>query len=223
MRTTPAPATVILLLLGNPAFAHRLDEYLQATTISIEKDRVAGQLRLTPGVAVFPLVIAAIDTDHDGSISNAEQKAYAGRVLADLSLLVDGERLKLQLISTAFPKLAEMKEGLGEMQVDFAASAPVYGSRHKLVFDNHHLSPMSAYLVNCLASGNQDFQVISQSRNYVQSHYELEYSPNGIRNGPWSLAWWSGGRGWLALLGLAVLVRFAVLWRKALPLNAGVI
>ena len=103
MRTTPAPATVVLLLLSNPAFAHRLDEYLQATTISIEKDRVAGQLRLTPGVAVFPIVIAAIDTDHDEVISNAEQKAYAGRVLADLSLFMDGESVKLQLVSTAFP------------------------------------------------------------------------------------------------------------------------
>ena len=109
-------ASLILLSLGNPAFAHRLDEYLQATMISLEKDRVAAQIRLTPGVAVFPIVIATIDTDHDGVISKAEQRAYAERVLADLSLSIDGDRLRLQLISAVFPKVEEMREGLGDIQ-----------------------------------------------------------------------------------------------------------
>ena len=53
MKTRLAAAGAILLLAGTPASAHRLDEYLQATTISVEKDRVQAQIRLTPGVAVF--------------------------------------------------------------------------------------------------------------------------------------------------------------------------
>jgi hypothetical protein len=40
--------------------AHRLDEYLQTTTFSVEKDRVQAQIRLTPGVTVLPLVLAKI-------------------------------------------------------------------------------------------------------------------------------------------------------------------
>ena len=46
-------AGVLLLSYGAPASAHRLDEYLQATTIALEKNRVHAELRLTPGVAVF--------------------------------------------------------------------------------------------------------------------------------------------------------------------------
>ena len=207
-------ASLILLSLANPAFAHRLDEYLQATMISLEKDRVAAQIRLTPGVAVFPIVIATIDTDHDGVISKAEQRAYAERVLADLSLSIDGDRLRLQLISAVFPKVEEMREGLGDIQVDFAASVHVYGNRHTLVFENHHLNPIATYLVNCLAPSRPDFQVVSQSRNYEQSHYQLEYSRNGIRTGPWSLTWWPGGRAWLGFVGVVLLLRLAVLRRR---------
>ena len=53
---------------------------------------------------MFPFVIASIDKDGDGIISTREQRAYAERVLGDLSLELDGERLKLQLISASFPK-----------------------------------------------------------------------------------------------------------------------
>ena len=54
-------ASAILLSLGVPAYAHRLNEYLQATLISIEKDRVQVSLHLTPGVAVSSTIIANID------------------------------------------------------------------------------------------------------------------------------------------------------------------
>ena len=213
MKSVPAFATVILLVFESSALAHRLDEYLEATTISLEKDRVAAQIHLTTGVAVFPTVMATIDTDHDGVISKAEQRAYAEQVLADLALSIDGDRLRLQLISTTFPKVEEMREGLGDIQVDFAAVAPSYGPRHKLVLDNHHLNSLATFLVNCLAPNNQDFQVISQSRNYEQSHYELQYKQSDNRLSLMSLAYWSGGRGWLGFVALVLLLRLAALFR----------
>ncbi len=114
----------MLVSLGAPASAHRLDEYLQATTISLEPHRVQMQIRLTPGVAVFPLVMAAIDTNGDGVIATSEQRAYAGRVLGDLSLAVDGERLTLQLISTNFPTTDEMREGRGTFRSTSQPASP---------------------------------------------------------------------------------------------------
>jgi hypothetical protein len=62
MKTRLAAAAAILLSIGTPATAHRLDEYLQATLISVEQNRVHAQIRLTPGVAVFPIVLSLIDT-----------------------------------------------------------------------------------------------------------------------------------------------------------------
>src|ERR1700756_247828 len=95
-------AVTILLLLGGPASAHRLDEYLQATMLSVEKDHVQASMRLIPGVAVASSVIASIDSNGDGTLSTAEQRAYAERVLGDLSLTVDGHRVRPKLVSVGF-------------------------------------------------------------------------------------------------------------------------
>src|SRR5579871_6163156 len=103
----------VLLSVEKPAGAHRLDEYLQATLIAVTKDRVQAEMRLVPGVAVFPIVLAAIDTDHDGIISEAEKQAYAERVFRDLSLSVDGNPLRLRLVSRNYADTEAMKEGLG--------------------------------------------------------------------------------------------------------------
>ena len=74
-------AAILAVAAVTPALAHRLDEYLQGTILSIGKTQVQGQMTLTPGVAVFPFLIADIDSDGDGAISETEQRAYAERVL----------------------------------------------------------------------------------------------------------------------------------------------
>lgn len=214
MKMRLAAAGLVFLSFGTPASAHRLDEYLQATTISLEKNRVLAQIRLTPGVAVLPIVMAAIDTNGDGVISTREQRVYSERVLGDLSLAVDGDRLKLQLISANFPKTDAMKEGLGEIQIDFATDLPRDNLERKLVFENRHLRPIAAYLVNCLVPRDPNIRVTAQNRNYEQSLYRLEYMEGGFRSGPLSLAWRRDGSGWLAFLTIVLLARLAVEWRK---------
>src|SRR5271170_5800936 len=89
----------ICLCFGGVASAHRLDEYLQATILSVEKDHIEASMRLIPGIVVSASVIASIDSNGDGLLSQAEQWAYAERVLDDLSLTVDGKRLKPKLVS----------------------------------------------------------------------------------------------------------------------------
>ena len=81
----------LVLLAATPVGAHRLDEYLQATTIAVEKGRVQAEIRLVPGVAVFPIVFAGIDSDSDGVMSAAEQRAYAQWVLHEVSLSTEGK------------------------------------------------------------------------------------------------------------------------------------
>src|SRR5215469_9188086 len=129
-----AAAWVTLLFAGSPAHAHRLDEYLEATLISVEKDRIQAQIRLAPGVAVLPVVLAGIDTNSDGVISDAEQRVYAERVLRDLSLTVDADRLKLHLLSVKFPGLEGLRDGIGEIQIEFSADVPRGGHSRRLVF-----------------------------------------------------------------------------------------
>src|SRR5262245_11071249 len=85
------------LAITHIAEAHRLDEYLQATRISIEPGRIAVEMNLTPGAAVAKDVIATIDRDGNGEISATEGAAYASDVLHSVSLNVDDERHSLVL------------------------------------------------------------------------------------------------------------------------------
>ena len=141
-------AAAILLALAAGSFAHRLDEYLQATILSVEKDRVQASMRLIPGVAVSSRVITSIDTDADGTFSEAEQQAYAQLVLRDLSITVDGKSVSPALVSQTFPSLDELKQGLGEIHIDFTVALPPGGPQRTILLENHHQNAISAYLVN---------------------------------------------------------------------------
>jgi hypothetical protein len=207
-------AAAILVLAGAPALAHRLDEYLQGALFSVEKSSLQAQLTLTPGVAIFPIVIVDIDTDRDGTISEAEQRAYAGRVLRDLSLAIDGHRLTPRLSSMRFPAIDDMKEGRGEIQIEFHADLPPGGRNRRLSFENHHESRIAAYQVNALVPRDPDIQIVKQTRNYLQSSYQLDYAQAGVQTHALSAALWSGDGTWLSLIALLLLARFAWLWRR---------
>jgi hydrogenase/urease accessory protein HupE len=165
-----------LLSLTTSVSAHRLDEYLQATTIGLARDHVALQLRLTPGVDVASKVLAEIDTNRDGVISQDEQQAYADRVRRDLSLAVDGNRIELRLISVAFPAADQMTKGLGEMLLLFRADCVLSGAGHSLAYENRHDRPLAVYLVNTLMPDTADIQITGQTRSFDQSSYRLDFN-----------------------------------------------
>jgi hypothetical protein len=169
-------AAAFVLLLEAPAAGHELDEYVQATLISLERDHADLQLRLLPGAEVFAKVFAAIDTDTDGVISDREQQAYARRVVADLALRLDKRPVTAELLSVEFPAIGLMKEGIGEIHI--ALRAPVLGAgpAHKLVLENHHQRAIAAYLVNCLTPRDPSLHIVSQHRSADQSRYELDYT-----------------------------------------------
>ena len=213
MKTSLAAAGAILLSVGTPAFAHRLDEYLQATTILVKKDRVQAHIRLIPGVAVFPIVFASIDTDADGVITAAEERAYGERVLRDLSLTVDGDRLRLRLVSSKAARVEELKEGRGDIQLEVDADVPRGGYRRRLVFENHHQARIAAYLVNGLVPTDPDIRVGAQDRNYEQSFYQLDYEQTD-RSDPLSRARWPAVGGWLGTGALVLFARLVLFWRR---------
>jgi len=210
-------AAALLLAVATPASAHRLDEYLQATTIAVEADRIRTELRLTPGVDVFPAILAAIDRDRNGVFSEAEQRTYAERVRRDLSLSLDDDRLALRLVSSAFPTIQEMSHGLGSIVLAFESNVPHAGAERTLVFENRHLSGIAVYLVNGLVPTDPDIQPGAQRRNRHQSHYELDYVQAGITPPTQSTALLSSAPNWLALATLSLLATVTMLWRRVSP------
>jgi hypothetical protein len=171
------PVTLaILLLFTAPLCAHRLDEYLQATLISLDTNRMDVTVRLIPGIAVSAAVLRNIDTDQDGTISKSERQAYAERVVRELSVRIDGSPLKLSLASVDFPAQDEMREGLGEIRLNITAALPAGGAARTLTVENRHENSISVYLVNCLVPRDPNIRILKQNRNRNQSWYQLEYA-----------------------------------------------
>jgi hypothetical protein len=201
----------IILLLPVTSAAHRLDEYLEATLLSVEPDRIEASMRLVPGVAVSSAVIASIDTSRDGVLSEAEQQAYAQRVSRDLSLSVDGRPLVLHVVSATFPSLEDMKQGTGEIQLELAAELPRGAADRRLRFENHHQSAIAVYLVNCLVPHDKNVRITAQSRSENQSVYQLDFVQVGRGEGVAPALWIAAGFLLLALLR----------WRRGDSLSEG--
>ncbi len=166
---------VVTGIVAAPAQAHRLDEYLQATTIAVTVRDVTVDIRLTPGVSVANRLIEAIDRNHDGAFSLPEEAAYADRVRHDVSLTLDGHVAPLHLLAAAFPSQADIRSGTGDIVLHFAAPLPDNAPRHHLVFSDRHYKAFSVYLVNALIPRDPSLRLGAQVRNIDQSAYALDF------------------------------------------------
>jgi hypothetical protein len=161
--------------LAASTFAHTLDEYVQATLVSVERDQILASVRLKPGVEVFPDVFRAIDTDSSGELSKEETAKYLQRVIGDLTFSVDGTRLEPRMLWGRFPPTDDMKDGRGEILIEIAAPVSVSSGTHKLVIENRHQPLISAYLANSLVPRDPAIRIVAQKRSDNQSVYELQY------------------------------------------------
>ena len=198
-----ATSALLALALGGGAAAHRLDEYLQATLIGVTRTGVEVEIHLTPGVAVLPVVMAAIDLDRDGRIAADEERAYAARVAREVELRVDGAPAALSLIESSFPSLEEMREGLGTIRLKLRANR----IGRELRFENRHLPQVSVYLVNCLAAPRDGLTVSRQERDQAQRSIRFAYSfAGGATRGA---AFPQPGPFLLAAMGMLLVARMA--------------
>jgi hypothetical protein len=192
-RSHRAKAAVLMRCLGNKAgclallvglvlfpslgLAHRLDEYLQATLVTIEPGEVRLQINLTPGVEVADKVLALVDRNHDGVLSTNEAAAYCELLKRELTVYLDGRKISLELTASNFPALSELRTGWGFMQVEFSAPVgPLAPGPHQLEFKNRHLPRLSVYLFNAAQPNSSLVQITRQKRNKNQSLGEIEFT-----------------------------------------------
>ncbi|MGO8698658.1 MAG: hypothetical protein ACLQVY_13175 [Limisphaerales bacterium] len=170
--------SLLLALLALPpaGFAHRLDEYLQATLVAIEPGEIRLEINLTPGVAVAEQVLALIDRDRDDVISTNEAAAYAQLVKRDLLVRLDGRDAELKLAALNFPDPADLRTGWGIIQMEYSITTGVLAvGPHKLTFENRHLPAVSVYLLNAAQPKSALVQITRQKRNENQSTGEIEF------------------------------------------------
>lgn len=168
------------LSAASPIGAHRVDEYLQATRIGVEIDRIDLEIDLTAGITVASKVSGWIDTNRDGLVSEAESEAYAREILRSLSLSVDGRRAPITFVAIHVPELREMSLGAGTIQVRATAKiSPTGAGRHQIVYSNTHRPESSVYLVNALVPSDSRIQIAGQQRDRAQHRLALEYTVAG--------------------------------------------
>jgi hypothetical protein len=197
---------LVLPLMPTPAGAHRLDEYLQATRVGIERDRVNIGVDLTPGVSIAPQVMAWIDGNGDGSISSTESLAYGRQVLASLVVSIDGATVPLSLGEARAAAVGEMAAGVGTLRVTASAwVASAERGRHQLTIVNAHHPESSVYLANALIPADKRIQILGQYRSQDQRRLTIAYEVEMSRG--WTRMSW-------VLLGLTPVG--ALLWRRRL-------
>jgi hypothetical protein len=200
----------LVVLFPATAAAHRLDEYLQATRISVEVNRVLVEMNLTPGAAVADSLFSTIDRDGDQHISEAEGAAYAELVVRSLSLDVDGWRHQLTPETYRIPSLADMRLGEGVIRLKATAALPrVSAGPHHLRFTNTHRSDIGVYLVNALVPSDMRIHITGQSRDMLQRDYEMQFT---VTRGEDSVAL---AAVWPPLLALAMAATLWTLVRRS--------
>ena len=184
----PYRVALAALALCTPlaAHAHRLDEYLEQTMIELEPARVVLRLDVTPGIAVAPQALSAIDADHDGVLSPFEQSSYAEQVRRDLALSIDGAPQAIRLVGaeTRFPPIDAVRSGLGTIALTFETASDVV-PQGTLRLVNHHASGNASYLANCIMPHDPSIRVLSQSRSRDQASYELKLRRSSSSATPW--------------------------------------
>jgi len=190
-----------VLASGAGASAHRYDEFLQATRIGVESDRVRLEMSLTPGIAVAPAAIREIDVNGDGVFSSPERLAYAEAVLKNISVRVDeGPALELALADWNFPAPGMMRNGDAPISITLQAELPRLGSgTHHFRFRNDNATLGSVYLANALVPDTPRIAITSQNRDADQRELTIAFTVRGARP---SIAQW----GWIAGAAMLLLV-----------------
>jgi hypothetical protein len=175
-RASPGLALTLVVTVSSALSAHRLDEYLQAARLSIGPGSVEVELNLTPGVAVADGVIADLDRNRDGSVSEDEKRTYARQVLDAIQLENDGRSFRLEPIATAFSDLDAFRHGEGTIQIRSAAVLPRLSTGdHRLIFRNTHRRDVSVYLANALVPESEGIAITAQQRDGDQHDLTIDY------------------------------------------------
>jgi hypothetical protein len=156
--------------------AHRRDEYLQAARLAIDPGGVQLELDLTPGIALAEAIIADLDRNRDGALSQDERRDYADSVARVLALEVDGTPVRPQLGVTSFPDLAAMRLGVGTIRLQSRAALPrLSAGPHQLLFRNGHHPDRSVYLANALVPRSSAVAVTAQRRDGDQTELTIDF------------------------------------------------
>jgi hypothetical protein len=170
-------ALVLTLAMRGESLAHQLDEYLQATRVSVARNRVLLEIDLTPGAAIASEVITRLDRDGDKAVSPIEAAAYGQLVLSDLILKLDERSIPMTLAHVEVASVDALRSGIGAIQMRAVGDlGPDVTGRCQIYFRNNHQPSVSVYMVNALAPEDRNVSVMRQTRNPSQQEVRIDYN-----------------------------------------------
>ena len=199
-------AVSVVMAGAESAWAHRVDEYLQALRVDIRADGIVLALDLTPGASLAPGILAALDPDGDGSIEPRAGDAYAGEVMRSLRLTIDGRPSAIALASRNFASPDELRAGTGVVRLVFMAEVSQPPGSHRIEIENGYRQDVSVYLANALRPGSGAVTIASQLRDPRQQSLTIDYVVGGRGLLTRASASWTA----VAML----LIGFTACWRR---------
>jgi hypothetical protein len=127
-----------------------------------------------------------------------------------LALSIDGKKLDPKLESAEFPPIQEMRDGVGEIHIEYTAELPGGGPNRQLILENNNRRQRAVYLVNALAPSDPGISIVAQKRNQVQSTYELDYTQAVAPAGSLPARWWTETLDEMGALGLPSLFQLGM-------------
>lgn len=201
----------LALVLPWRADAHRLDELLQATRISVDAGGIQLELALSPGVDVADEFIRSIDRNRDGALDDGEVRDFGRRVVGALTLSVDEHPLTLSAARWHAEPIDALRQGVGTIRLVARAAADMAPGRHVLMFGNGFQRAGSVYLVNALTPADSRIHFGQPQRDAQQRTFTIDY----VRTGSWPAVVWPG-----AVTAVIVLIAIGLTARSSLARSA---
>lgn len=176
-RRRRVPAVLLgIALLGAEPGAHRLGELLQAARIGIDPARVEIELDLTPGVAVAGRLVADLDRDRDGQVSDAEGREFAVAVRPAIAPELDGRPIQTDVVGVDVAPADALLRGEGRLQLRLGAGLPALASgAHTLRYRDVYRSDIGVYLANALVPSSAAVAITGQRRDASQQELTIDF------------------------------------------------
>jgi hypothetical protein len=139
---------LVLALLSGGAGAHPLDEMVQGAYLTLMPGAVQLELDLTPGPLVAAPLIKALDPNADGKVSAAEARVFAGQVLTQSSLTLNGAALRWTLDEVTVPPLQNLKVGSDTIKIYAVAQRSDRAGAAILTYQNRYQPVKSQWMAN---------------------------------------------------------------------------
>lgn len=163
-----------VLAVALPLHAHRTSGLLQASLIEVLPTQVSVEVSLCPGTDIASRVVALLDRDRDGSLSQAEAEAWAMDFLKTQSVTLGGRPLPLDFQAVHATPLSEMDSGHSRITVLYTASlGEVASGEHTLVCANRHEPFESSYQCNGLVPKSPGVRIAGHRRDNGQRELTL--------------------------------------------------